>query len=65
MGGYLEVPQAKQEATRADKPITNLPENISETGYICKCLNARSIINKKNELSVMIEDIDSHIIGIT
>ena len=29
------------------------------------CLNARSIINKKNELNIMVEDIDPHIIGIT
>ena len=29
------------------------------------CLNARSIINKKNELNIMVEDIKPHIIGIT
>ena len=29
------------------------------------CLNARSIINKKNELNIMAEDIKPHIIGIT
>ena len=29
------------------------------------CLNARSIVNKKNELNVMVEDIGPHIIGIT
>ena len=29
------------------------------------CLNARSIVNKKNELNIMVEDIDPHIIGIT
>ena len=28
------------------------------------CLNARSIVNKKNELNIMVEDIDPHIIGI-
>ena len=33
--------------------------------YRCICLNARSIVNKKNELNIMIEDIDPHIIGIT
>ena len=32
---------------------------------VCVCLNARSIVNKKNELNVMVEDIDPHIIGIT
>ena len=29
------------------------------------CLNARSIINKKTELSIMVDDIKPHIIGIT
>ena len=29
------------------------------------CLNARSIINKKNELNIIVEDTDPHIIGIT
>ena len=29
------------------------------------CLNARSIVNKKNELNIMVEDIYPHIIGIT
>ena len=29
------------------------------------CLNARSIVNKKNELNIMVENIDPHIIGIT
>ena len=55
--------QAEQEAT--DKPISNRPKNISETGYRCVCLNARNIVNKKNELNIMVEDIDPHIIGIT
>ena len=36
-----------------------------EAGYRCVCLNARSIVNKKNELNIMVEDIDPHIIGIT
>ena len=31
----------------------------------CVCLNARSIINKKNELNSMVDDIKPHIIGIT
>ena len=29
------------------------------------CLNARSKINKKNDLNIMIDDIKLHIIGIT
>ena len=40
-------------------------KNMSEAGYRCVCLNARSIVNKKNELNIMVEDIDPHIIGIT
>ena len=64
-GGYLEVSQAEQEATSTDKPISNHPKNISEKGYRCVCLNARSIVNKKNELNIMVEDINPHIIGIT
>ena len=43
----------------------NRPKNISETGYRCVCLNARSIVNKLNELNIMVDDIDPHIIGIT
>ena len=64
-GGYLEVSQAEEEATSTDKPISNRPKNISEKGYRCVCLNARSIVNKKNELNIMVEDTDPHIIGIT
>ena len=59
------MPQAGQEATSTDKPITKCPKNISEACYRCVCLNARSIVNKKNELNIMVEDIDPHIIGIT
>ena len=59
------MPQAGQEATSTDKPITECPKNMSEAGYICVCLNARSLVNKKNELNIMVEDIDPHIIGIT
>ena len=64
-GGYLEMPQAGQEAASTDKPITKCPKNTSEAGYRCVCLNARRLINKKNELNIMVEDIDPHIIGIT
>ena len=59
------MPQAEQEATSTDKPITNRPGNMSETGHICVCLNAGSIVNKKNELNIMVEDIDPRIIGIS
>ena len=29
------------------------------------CLNATSLVNKKNELNIIVEDTDHHIIGIT
>ena len=35
--------------------------NISEAGNKCVCLNARSIVNKKNKLNIMVEDTDHHI----
>ena len=38
---------------------------MSESGFGCVSLNARSTVNKKNELNIMVEDIDPHIIGIT
>ena len=59
------MPQAGQEATSTDKPITICPKNRSEAYYRCVCLNARSIVNKKNKLNIMVEDTDPHIIGIT
>ena len=59
------MPQAGQEATSTDKPITKCPKNMSEAGNRCVCLNDRNILNEKNELNIMIEDIDPHTIGIT
>ena len=47
------------------KPVTKGPENISEAGYKCVCLNTRSIVNTKNKLNIMVEDTDPHTIGIT
>ena len=29
------------------------------------CLKVRSLVNKKNRLNILVEDIDPHIIGIT
>ena len=59
------MPQTGQEAISTHKPVTKCPENISEAGYKCVPLNARSIVNNKNELNIMVEDIDPHITGIT
>ena len=47
------------------KSAKNSLENSIEFGYKCVCLNARSIVNKRNELSIMVEEITPHIIGIT
>ena len=57
------MPQAGQEVTSTYKPITKCTKNMSEAGYRCVCLNARRIVN--NELNIMVEDIDPHIIGIS
>ena len=57
--------QTGQETTSTHKPVTKCLENISEAGYKCVCLNARSIVNKKNELNFMVQHIAPHIIGIT
>ena len=59
------MPQAGQEATSTNKPIKECPKNMAEAGHRRVFLNARSIVNKKNELNIMVEDIDPHIIGIT
>ena len=53
--------QNVQEASRCN----GLQGNTSESGIKCVCLNARRIINKKNELNIMVDDIKPHIIGIT
>ena len=39
--------------------------NTSKSEMKCVCFNARSIINKKTELNIMVDDIKPHIIGIT
>ena len=44
---YLEMPQAGQDVTNTDKPITECPKNMYKAGYRCVCLNARSVVNKK------------------
>ena len=54
-----------QETTSTHKPVTKCLENIYEAGYKCVCLIARSILNKKNELNIMAENINPHITGIT
>ena len=38
---------------------------MSDNELKCVCLNARSIINKKSKLDVMVADVDPRVIGIT
>ena len=48
-----------------DRRSKRIQRNTSESGIKWVCLNARSIINKKTELNIMVDDIKPHIIGIT
>ena len=51
--------------TTKKKSAKNSLESPTEFGYKCVCLNARTMVYKRNELNIMVEDIDPHIIGIT
>ena len=53
--------QNVQEGSRCN----GIQGGTSKEEIKCVCLNARSIINKKNELNIMVDDINPHIIGIT
>ena len=48
-----------------DSICKGIQGNTSKSEIKCVCLNARSIINKKTELNIMVDDIKPHIIGIT
>ena len=41
------------------------PQIISDNELKCVCLNARSTVNRKSELDIMVADIDPHVKGIT
>ena len=65
-GGFTEKPNTggtDKDSTK--KTAKNSLENSTTFGYKCVCLNARSIVNKRNELNIMVEDTHPHIIGIT
>ena len=65
-GGYTEKPNTRGIDKDSKKTSAkNSLESPTEFGYKCVCLNVRSIVNKRNELNIMVEDIDPHIIGIT
>ena len=60
-GGLSKKAQTVQEDSRCN----GIQGSTSKEDIKCVCLNARSIINKKNELNIMVDDIQPHIIGIT
>ena len=65
-GGFTETPNSGgTDKDSQNKSAKNSLENSTTFGYKCVCLNARSTVNKINELNIMVEDIDQHIIGIT
>ena len=65
-GGFTEKPNTGgTDWDSTAKTAKNSLENSTTFGYKCVCLNARSIVNKINELNIMVEDNDPHIIGIT
>ena len=65
-GGYTEKPTTRGIDKDSKKTSAkNSLESPTEFGSKCVCLNARSIVNKRNELNIMVDDINPHIIGIT
>ena len=60
-GGLSKKAQTVQE----DSAWKGIHGSTSKEEMKCVCLNARSIINKKDELNIMVDDIKPHIIGIT
>ena len=60
-GGLSKKAQKVQEDSRCK----GIQRSTSKEEIKCVCLNARSIINKKDELNIMVDDIKPHIIGIT
>ena len=60
-GGLSKKAQKVQEDSRCK----GIEGSTSKEEIKCVCLNARSIINKKNELNSMVDDIQPHIIGKT
>ena len=60
-GGLSRKTQQIQEDSRSK----GIQGSTSREEIKCVCLNARSIINKKDELNIMVDDIKPHIIGIT
>ena len=55
----------KAQKVQADSGCKGIEGNTYKAEIKCVCLDARSIINKKNELDIMVDEIKPHIIGIT
>ena len=59
------VCQRRRKKVQEDSTCKGIQGSTSKEEIKCVCLNARSIINKKDELNIMVDDIKPHIIGIT
>ena len=55
----------KATKVQEDGRCKGIQRSTSKEEIKCVCLNARRIINKKDELNMMVDDIKPHIIGIT
>ena len=55
----------KAQKVQADSRCKGRQGNTSKAEIKCVCLNARNIINTANELDIMVDEIEPHIIGIT
>ena len=55
----------KAQTVQEDNRCKGIQGGTSKEEIKCVCLKARSIINKKTELNIMVDDIKPHIIGIT
>ena len=65
-GGHTEKPSTRGiNKDSTNKSAKNSLEIPTEFFYKCVCLIARSIVNKINEINIMVEYIDPHIIDIT
>ena len=59
------VCQRRLKKVQEDSTCKGIQGSTSKEEIKCVCLNARSIINKKDELNIMVDDIKPQIIGIT
>ena len=55
----------KAQQVQEDNRCKGIQGSTSKEDIKYVCLNAMSIMNKKNELNIMVDDIKPHIIGIT